>query len=923
MDRPRGASLLERDAELASLDGMLASARDGVGAVAVVQGPPGIGKTALLECARDSARTAGMAVRQARAGVLEQDHPFGVARQLLGATVDARPRTGSTSVGEMLFDTLERLFAEFAGLAHAHPLLVCVDDAHWADVESLRLCAYLAARIESLAALLVLAMRPEEAGPQREVLGVIAGAGRILTPAPLTAGAVAAFVSDGLEAEAEDGFAAACVAATGGNPYLLGELVVTARSQRIEPVVSSAAQVAGLTPAGVQHAVLVRLARLAPDTRKLASAVAVLGGNAPLGQAAALAGLEPVAAAAAADELTRASVLAPSEDLEFLHPLIRNAVYADLRRPQREAAHAAAARLLDQTMPGDVDRVAAHLLAIAPAGDRWSAARLGVAGHRALDRGACDAAVAYLTRALAEPPPPEARADMLVALAQAEAATGSPGGIDHLEQALPLITEPVRRAEVRRSLGRLFFFRGQFTLAGQAAKAALDELGEATDTPLGRSLLADYLAAATFELELRAGEDARAVELVTEALNGKLPVEPQLLAYVAGAMALSGATPHQVGSVLRAAIAAGPPEDETSQGFAAAMLASACLAVEDYDLATEVVGVAAERAARTGSVVAEAQANQVTANICLHRGHLAEAVSHAEAAIQLRHAGWDILVPQTAVTLALAEIERGRLDAAAAAIAIGGEVAAGPIRPYLLYARGRLRLAEGAPADALEDLQSAGSMHRGMFGVEHPTFLPWRPAAALAALAVGDRELATKHAERGLALARPLSLARPLGIALCVAGQVHGGRHGIGLLREAVAVLAGSQSQLEHAEALVALGSALRRAGRPTDAREPLGHGLQVARNCGATPLAARAHDELVATGLRPRKTIRAGPDALTPAEQRVARMAADGLTNRQIAATLVLSTRTIETHLARAYLKLGVKSRHTLAQALAETSQG
>jgi DNA-binding NarL/FixJ family response regulator len=150
-----------------------------------------------------------------------------------------------------------------------------------------------------------------------------------------------------------------------------------------------------------------------------------------------------------------------------------------------------------------------------------------------------------------------------------------------------------------------------------------------------------------------------------------------------------------------------------------------------------------------------------------------------------------------------------------------------------------------------------------------------------------------------------------------VAGLADGSHGGLDWLAEAVRVLEGSASRLEHARALVELGAALRRAKRASDAREPLREGLALARTCGALPLAERAHEELTATGARPRKIVRAGVDALTASERRVSRMAADGMANKDIAQALFVTVRTVEAHLHHAYQKLEIGSRAELANAL------
>jgi DNA-binding CsgD family transcriptional regulator len=153
-------------------------------------------------------------------------------------------------------------------------------------------------------------------------------------------------------------------------------------------------------------------------------------------------------------------------------------------------------------------------------------------------------------------------------------------------------------------------------------------------------------------------------------------------------------------------------------------------------------------------------------------------------------------------------------------------------------------------------------------------------------------------------------------MALRVQGLVEGD---LDRLQEAVAVLAPAPRRLEHARALVDLGAALRRANRRADARAELAAGMELADRCGATALAARARGELVACGARPRRLQRTGVDSLTPSELRVAQLAASGLTNREIAQALFVTRKTVETHLAGVYRKLGVNDRGGLPAKLQE----
>jgi DNA-binding CsgD family transcriptional regulator len=206
--------------------------------------------------------------------------------------------------------------------------------------------------------------------------------------------------------------------------------------------------------------------------------------------------------------------------------------------------------------------------------------------------------------------------------------------------------------------------------------------------------------------------------------------------------------------------------------------------------------------------------------------------------------------------------------------------------------------------------------------IQNPSVVAWRSTLAVAIPQPHERENARQLAASEVASARALCQPRALGIALRVAALLAQRADSIDLLREATGVLEGSQSRLEHARALTDLGAALRRIGNRADAREPLRQGLDIANRCGATTLAARARTELLATGARPRRIALSGRDALTATERRIAEMAAEGQTTREIAQALFVTTKTIETHLGHVYQKLNIHSRNQLARALPTPNQ-
>jgi DNA-binding CsgD family transcriptional regulator len=224
-----------------------------------------------------------------------------------------------------------------------------------------------------------------------------------------------------------------------------------------------------------------------------------------------------------------------------------------------------------------------------------------------------------------------------------------------------------------------------------------------------------------------------------------------------------------------------------------------------------------------------------------------------------------------------------------------------------------LRLAQGRTPDALADLeQLAERLNRR--GLENPAVIAYRSGLAIALLVSGARERARATATEELELSRRWGTPRALGVSLRVLGLVEGGAAGADLLGESVGALEHSGARLEHARSLIELGAALRRSARRSAAREPLELGMELAHRCGAPPLVERARQELLASGARPRRIVRRGVDALTPSELRVARMAAAGMTNPEIAQALFVTLRTVETHLTHAFQKLDIDSRAGVA---------
>ncbi|HEX8207739.1 MAG TPA: helix-turn-helix transcriptional regulator, partial [Solirubrobacteraceae bacterium] len=231
-----------------------------------------------------------------------------------------------------------------------------------------------------------------------------------------------------------------------------------------------------------------------------------------------------------------------------------------------------------------------------------------------------------------------------------------------------------------------------------------------------------------------------------------------------------------------------------------------------------------------------------------------------------------------------------------------------------LFARGRLRLAQGRAREAADDLL-AGARDLDALGMVEP-FHHWPATAALALAARDDLDGARRVLDERGEDVRVWGTPGPAANLLRARGLIEGD---LDALREAVAIAERGPARIEHWRALGDLGAALRRANQRAAAREPLHAALELSRPGGALAIARRAHAELEATGEKLRPLLAGGVESLTPSERRVADLAAEGQTNREIAQTLFLTVKTVESHLSHAYRKLGVRSRRDLASVLGE----
>jgi DNA-binding CsgD family transcriptional regulator len=951
-DAAAAGQLLERSAELARIQSALAAARSGRGTFVVVEGPAGIGKTALLAAVRTAAANDGMHVLRSRGTELERDFAFGVVRQLfepplaaaseleradlLGAAAGvaavllglpgARLADGPPASGvDSSFAVLHGLYWLCANLAAVAPLCVVVDDVHWADAASLRYLAFLLTRLEELDAALIVGTRPREEGTDAELLATVTtdASAEVVRLPPLTRAAVAEIIGSTHTALPDPVFVDACMRATRGSPFLLRLLVEALSEGGIAPTAEGARHVEKIGARTVGHSIHLRLRRLPEHAGRLARALAVLE-QGDLLPAARLAELDEAEAYDAAELLTTAGILESGRPLTFIHPIVRTGIYSELTSVERAQGHRRAARLL-AGQPGSNERVANHLLASEPAGDAWVVERLVEAACEAGKRGAPEAEAVFLRRVLAEPPASDDRYEVLLDLGMAEASAGLADWPEHLQQAVDIAPSVVAAAE------------GAMVLALALSRAqrhaeAVDVLDRAASSlSSGHSELALLLEAAAVVPGLNDPATAPLLARRAEGLRERAADDraaPLELLAVAGFTSILTNEPAGVGAdfATRALLAGGaaPPRSDGEPWFSfATWFSQATLSLlwaERYAQVRPLLDDSIAQARITGDSGRLGLGLATRAWLALRRGDLSAAEVDARTAL----AATELPAPPlyrvlNAGLLIKTLVEQGELDAAKQALApLDPEAESGSLPAAVLrFARGRLWVGQGRIAEALDDFLAVGAMlTRAM--ITCPSFLPWRSEAALAHLALGHSEQAGRLAEDELELARAFGAPRALGVAKRAAGVVARGDRGALLLREAIDDFERGDAGLERARTLADLGAMMRRRNRRAEGRELLREALDAAHRSRARPLAEYAETELRATGARPRRVVLTGLDALTASERRIAELAGEGLTNREIAQTLFVTARTVEGHLTSVFRKLGVDSRDELPAALA-----
>jgi DNA-binding CsgD family transcriptional regulator/tetratricopeptide (TPR) repeat protein len=942
------AALMERGIHLAAITDLVTRIGDEGAQCLVLQGAAGIGKTSILHRAATAARERDIRVRRAVGDDLETRLPWGMVRQLFGDVPTAQ-LTGSAALARPVFapdlapstedawspdafPLLHGLHALTARLAAAEPQLLMLDDLQWSDPQSLRFLSYLLNRADGLAVGLALATRgsgyPTQTSADLAARIASAPATTVQRIGALGPSSVTALVRAALP-EATESFCATIHRATGGNPFLCREVLATARAEAIAPTDEGARRLAALRHAGIRTSILVRLGRLGHDAGAVAAAAAVLGADSPIPRVTQLARLDAGSACEAIDLLVAEDVLEVGSGggVDFVHPIVREAVYADLGPGRRATSHREAARILHREGAAPSESVA-HVLAGGLV-ETWAVPVLRDAAREALRQGAPERAQTLLEAALGateESRSPDVR--LLVELARAEAAAGgSEWALTRFRQVLASLSPGEDDAAVARDIGEALYAAGHLAEASAAFDRGLDLIVAAPSSRRESVVEAQLTAGLDMAGTLLGSRPARVEQMLADAAGSgetRSLASRAVLCLVAGRHAFGVGVPEEqrrrttVSELARSALE-GQALPLDLGTIVLEPVALSLLLAEEFEMARTLLDRLLETAAERGELPAHASIFTIRGLVNLATGELAAAQADGSEALRLTSEIPTVHSQTDAArhVLANASLLLGDRAAAAAALEVadpeerrGGSI----LRGWWLEASGRLALDRGDAAAARDAFSEAGRRFLAAGGPA--AYCPWRSGAALAHHALGEHERALELADEELRLAEEFGAPRAIAEAQLTRARLAPDPEAAARLTATLGLVVDGPS-LVRGRVLVDLGAALRRLGRRTAAREHLREGLALARASGARPLAEHAEAELRVAGARRPTSAVSGADALTASERRVAGLAVTGLSNKEIAASLFVTRKTVEVHLSACYRKLGIRSRDELADAL------
>ncbi len=927
-DQPR---LLQREAMFAELRQILEGTWAHPRCSIMFEGLPGMGKSAALDATFAMARNFGVRVGSARCDAAESTTPFEAVRQvfasLLGhsALFDQQLNDGGDLARSVLrtghaadhdaVDVYHSLLSLLDGMG-SDPVMIGVDDVQWADPMSLGWFQFLARRLQAVPVHLVLTMRttrgaqPSAGGPL--VLGPTM---RRFVIQPLSIEATKSMIDGHFGASCDSTFAAAAHDLSGGSPGLLARMLNALDQTGIPAAHLTSSDLEGLESSISARAVMSRAASLGFGAREFVEAVAILGPS-DIRVVGSVAGVDHERAARLTDDLADLGVLGWGRPIDFAHKLQRQFVAAEIAPTRRAQTHAAAARVL-ALFGRSITEIASHIIETDPAGDEATTAFLIDAARHQIGAAYFVDADRLLERAEHEAPTNLLRAEVALLCAEVDGRLGRAGVVEHLKRAAHFGLDPVilaetaldivdRRHDVQSSsaiLSMVQSVRGELEIEHSPTARRLELVESvclpATERPHRDPQVAEHLAGVdssitedlfSIEQSLRAAAQMRMTYadlleslrtlLTTEVLRPAGFVHSVIVGAALHALVRIGA--HEIADpLLRSAI----NESGGSSGHYAASGYSVILA---------------ESLAMQGKVIA---ADQLVRQL------------NGEPGSALRQC----IVMERRWFAALRERGNHGADAASFAVkmAAPGLSDLGFSASMLLAeTSARVRLLEGDWLGVLATLDRLNAIADSV-SVKNPAFVPWRVARCAALAELGRFEEGIALAEENLELARSFGCPVTIAEALACVAKFEPPVAQVGLLQDAIQMLSGTSAELLRCNLLIDLGFARHHAGDAAEARSALREGADQATRLGASRLAGVAGRGLLACGARPRRLHASGRESLTPAELRVVRLAADGQTNSAIAEALFINMKTVESHLTRAYRKLGITDRAELAEAL------
>ncbi len=926
-----------REPELTVLRALVERASSGAGGSIVVEGEAGVGKTRLVEELVRQLDRRRLRVLTAAAEELDGGQPFRPVADALAiaseiddddpdrpaAAEDRRTAWVASAATDLSFSIAESLAAAVEEVAARGPCVVVVEDLHWADAGTLRVVRFLgrAARRSSIA--LVLTVRPFPRSPElgRTVDALAAAGGDLLPVGPL-APEQAMTLARG--ASGAGALSEMHVAAAGGNPLLIVELAMAAAE---DPDLGPA------TALSVRNAVLRRLRGLPPGTVDALKVASVLGRRFRVDHLTALTGLGPVQLVPVLENALAAQVLGDEGgELTFRHQLVRDVVYDELAPALRQAVHRQAARTLTDFGASPLE-VAEHLVAGAGPGDReavgWLASAAGVAAPRSPG-----SAVRLLehARGLCRDPQEADRlaaelAPLLVQVGRSAAAAalsrdvlaGDPG--------------PEVEALLRRGLGEVLWTKGWLEPAVEEFEAAAAVVGAPEQARAEANGLAAHLRVYLGE----PGTDTGDAPAPGEAGGGFAEcVALQTLAMRAAARA--GQAEALDFAARAVSVAAGCQNPRIGLLHPHLTLGLVLVDADRFEEADAALQEGRRRAETRGALAWLPIHHCVLALVRVLAGDWDDGLAEVEAGLGLaEEVGTRLYVPFLHGIAGWVAVQRGDLGRAQASMDAAArefleattsswqaeaarDFAAAKARWPLewgMWINAHLHEARGDSHQALADLESAWSLAAPL-----RYFMGYRlfgPDLVRLAVAAGNPLLAEAVTEEVAEGARRSGAVGAEAAALRCRGLLQGDGDALAAAAQA---FGSCRRRAEAAFATAEAGTTLAAAGRHAEAVENLEQALRFFEEVGAHWPRARTEAALRRLGVRHRRSgpgaVRIGWDGLTPTELRIARLAAEGLTNRQIGQRLFISGRTVETHLGHVFAKLGLATRAQLAAEVA-----